>query len=158
MKNIIVILSFLLAFWSERGLAQGYYQELVEVSGFDTQPFQIDLEKSAMQLDTIFPDSFENKFQVFSGGFYVLQENFDGFGYPEAFEKLRSEAASLSEFYLVLGRQSDSKGIYTKYWIDVKLPNTGSFECIDILSTEMRTHLVENLTTYANENRKKIWF
>jgi hypothetical protein len=145
MKKIVISL-FCCLFMLTLQVSGQYYTQLVDVSGFDTQPYQAELDTAAKHLVMAMPDTFQNKFRVYSGGFYVLQETYTGFGYPEAFEKLRNEAAARSEFYLVIGRQSDSKGIYSKFWVDIKLPEIQNFSCLTPIQREI----------YKNRVKKKI--
>ena len=96
------------------------------------------LEEAADSLIVAFPDSFQNRFKVFSGGFYLPTTAFDGYGHPEAFEDMIAVAESQSDYYLLFGRQSDETGIFTKYWVELKLPETGDFVCIDLISPSRR--------------------
>ena len=127
LKSYIYLIAFLCV--GQVAFAQNYIEK-GELSGFDTAPYQSDLQEAADSLVAAFPAEFQNDFKVYSFGFYVPMGSFDQFSYPEAFESMKAEVASESPYYLLIGRQSDDSGVFTKFLIDVKLPNTGSFECM----------------------------
>jgi hypothetical protein len=63
---------------------------------------------------------------------------------------------SLSPYYLLFGKQTDESGIYTRFWVDLKVPETGKFGCIDLLSPTLRGDIKKKVeyvttTTYTNE-------
>jgi hypothetical protein len=126
------------------------YERLFETSGFVTEPYQAALNEAACKLIQTMPETFRNNFKVFSCDFYVLQHHFKGFKYPQAFEAARVQAAGRSQYYLLLGRQSDPSGIFTRFWVDVKLPNTGDFSCIDKLSSTYRNAISAKHQVVAN--------
>jgi hypothetical protein len=64
---------------------------------------------------------------------------------------MKEEVAGLSPYYLLIGRQSDPEGIFTKFWVDVKLPETGSFNP-DCFIESARILLNSNMV--FNMNRK----
>lgn len=108
------------------------YIQLDEASGFDVTPYQADLDARACELVAAFPDStYADSFKVYSFGFYVNLAFYDTYSYPQAFSDMNEEVAGLSPYYLLIGRQSGPEGIFTKFWVDVKLPETGSFGCMD---------------------------
>jgi len=125
----------LFALFLETGLLSAQndcYVQLDEASGFDVSPYQADLDAKACELKAAFQDTaFSNHFKVYGFGFYLNLDYYDGYSYPQAFQDLQEEVAALSPYYLLIGRQSDRTGIFTKFWIKVKLPNTGNFECLD---------------------------
>jgi hypothetical protein len=107
------------------------YEDLGEASGFDVSPWQASLAAKACELKAAFPDTAHaNNFRVFGVGFYMMLDYYDSYGYPQAFEDIREQAAGLSPYYLLIGRQSDPGGVFTRFWVDVKLPETGIFTCL----------------------------
>jgi hypothetical protein len=81
-----------------------------DLSGFPTAEYQTGLNTRACALRAVLPPAVRDSFGVFSCGFYVLQDAFQGFGYPEAFERARTLAAAQKPYYLLFGRQSDPSG------------------------------------------------
>jgi hypothetical protein len=100
---------------------------------------------------------FQNSFKVYDFGFYLHNENMVG-GYPEMFQAAITQVQAQSPYYLLFGKQTDKSGIYTKFWVDLKLPNQGVFYCIDLLSPNLRDNLtikygiIANSVHNANEN------
>jgi hypothetical protein len=98
--------------------------EQKDPSGVDIAPFQAELNTAAQKLCVLFDSlGFQNKFKVFSAGFYVPQEAYKGYGYPDAFDKLKARAALASDYYLLIGRESNSDGVFGRFWVDLKLPS-----------------------------------
>ena len=117
-RSIIPFLFLLLGLSCvSRGQADSYIR-LADASGFDTDPYQEQLERAADSLVAALPEEFRADFKVFDFGFYLHNETFEG-GYPEAFDLAIQEAASQSTYYLLFGKQSDQRGIYTKFWVDI---------------------------------------
>jgi hypothetical protein len=80
---------------------------------------------------------------------YVLNENMEG-GYPTVFQLAIDKVKLQSKYYLLFGRQSDSKGINTKFYVALNLPNQSIFYCIDLLSPTLRTDLIAKYGIIAN--------
>jgi rRNA processing protein Gar1 len=149
-KACCCIMLFIMLIYPGLGVSQ-CYERLFEVSGFVTEPYQTALNEAACKLIQTMPEAFRNNFKVFSCDFYVLQHHFKGFKYPQAFEAARVQAAGRSQYYLLLGRQSDPSGIFTRFWVDVKLPDTGDFSCIDRLSPANRNTISAKHQVIAND-------
>jgi len=136
--------------------AQPCYIRLTDASGVNTDTYQPMLEAAACSLRAVFPSEFQQSFKVYDVGFYL--HNTVTSGYPQIFEMAKTDVAAQSPYYLLFGKQTDKNGVYTKFWVDLKLPNTGKFGCIDLLSPTLRSDIkkkVEHVTvmTYAqNEN------
>ncbi len=101
---------------------------LTDASGIDRTPYIGELEVAADALVAVLPPEYQNQFKVFDFGFYLHHEVFEG-GYQGVFEKMKIEAAEISPYYLLIGKQSDQDGIYSKFWIDINLPDFTS--CYD---------------------------
>lgn len=131
MKNIVFFFAFVFAslFFVQRSDAQCYVR-LEDASGFNTDAYQDSLQAAAAKLCAIFDTTgFEGQFKVYDFGFYLHQEKTTG-GYPEPFAQKIAEVQALSPYYLLFGKQTDKTGVYTKFWVDLVLPDTGEFECI----------------------------
>jgi len=79
---------------------------------------------------------------VYDFGFYLHQENTTG-GYPEPFAQKIQEVQALSPYYLLFGKQTDRTGVYTRFWVDLVLPDTGRFECLDIIDPAFKEILYQ---------------
>jgi hypothetical protein len=154
MKNQIQILLFFL-FVSTIGLGQNCYKLIADMSGINNTPYQSELEAAACDLKNSFPEEFRNDFKVFDFGFYSMTEYMQGGFETEWKNKVIPKAASESRYYLLFGKQTDSKGVYSKYWVDLKLPTTGDFECMDILSQSIRTDIVVKYNLLLNRLNEK---
>ena len=113
------------------------YIRLDDISGVDTDEYQDSLQAAACRLVQAFPEDFRRDFRVYDFGFYLHNENFDG-SYPEVFEQVKSQIDK--PYYLLFGKQTDSKGVYSKIWVELKLPTTGNFECF----TSTQYNLMQN--------------
>ncbi len=131
LKNTL-ILFFIIAF-SGIGKAQNCYEVIKDMSGIDISPYQIELENAACELRQAFPAEFQDKFKVYGFGFYSRQEFMEG-GFQAIWDNVVSEIPT--EYYLIFGKQSDHTGIYTKFGVDVKLPERGSFSCYTDIERE----------------------
>jgi hypothetical protein len=134
MRNILHrwIPLVLLAFGGSCLQAQNCYVFKDEASGFDVQSKQSELEAKACELVAAFDTTiFADSFKVFSFGFYVDLEYYGEYSYPQAFLDVEAEIAQESPYYLLIGRQTDPSGIFTKFWVKIKLPEAGNFWCMN---------------------------
>lgn len=153
-----LILSFLL-FFVHMVHAQSCYERLFDASGVDTAPYQQALEDSACALRAVFPAEFQGLFKVYDVGFYL--HNTVTSGYPQVFETAKDTVASKSPYYLLFGKQTDQNGIYTRFWVDLKLPTTGKFGCIDLVSPTLRADIkrkIEYVTSETYKNDGKAYY
>lgn len=51
-------------------------------------------------------------------------------GILPVYAKFKLEAEAESDYYLLIAKQSSPEGIYTKFWVDIKLPETEEFVCL----------------------------
>lgn len=138
MKNICFLFIFacLSLFFAQPSDAQCYVR-LEDASGFNTDAYQDTLQAAAAKLCAIFDSTgFDGQFKVYDFGFYLHQENTTG-GYPEPFAQKMTEVQDSSPYYLLFGKQTDKSGVYTKFWVDLVLPDTGHFQCLDDLDREI---------------------
>lgn len=155
MKNIILffVFPFLSLFFAQRSEAQCYVR-LEDASGFNTDPYQDSLQAAAAKLCAIFDTTgFAGQFKVYDFGFYLHQENTTG-DYPEPFAQKIAQVQALSPYYLLFGKQTDNSGVYTKFWVDLVLPDTAQFSCMTEFQRVVYNKRVEKSTTdkYANKN------
>ncbi len=125
MRNTIKILLFALFLMMGGNVwAQDCYIRLSNPSGLNTDSYQVRLNTAACQLVDSFPAAFQDSFKVYDFGFYLHNEVMEG-GYPALFAEKVAEIAGMSAYYLIFGKQTDSEGVYTRIWVDLKLPETG---------------------------------
>jgi hypothetical protein len=151
MKNIpfLFVFACFSLFFAKRSDAQCYVR-LEDASGFNTDAYQDTLQAAAAKLCAIFDSTgFAGQFKVYDFGFYLHQENTTG-GYPEPFVQKMAAVQDSSPYYLLFGKQTDKSGVYTGFWVDLVLPDTGKFECLDLLSVEFRNNLTEKIKIIAN--------
>jgi len=134
MKNTVLFSVFvfvLLSFARQRVEAQCYVR-LEDASGFNTDPYQSELEAAAAKLCAIFDTTgFAGQFKVYDFGFYLHQEHTTG-GYPQPFAQKIAQVQALSPYYLLFGKQTDKTGVYTRFWVDLVLPDTGRYACVSV--------------------------
>ena len=133
--------------------AQTCYITKIDASGINTNNFQSALNAKACELINTFPEPFKSQFKVYDFGFYTQHEVTQG--YPEPFNQQLLNVQSESPYYLLFGKQSDSKGLYTKIWVDVKLPSTDQFRCIDLISPTLRDDITRKVTQEVTSSYSK---
>jgi hypothetical protein len=147
MKKQIQIL-LLILFVSTLGFSQSCYKIIADMSGIDTIPHRTQLENAACELKNAMPEEFRDKFKVYDFGFYSMTEYMQG-GFQAVWDKVINDVKAESEFYLVFGKQSDSKGIYSKFWIGLNLPDRSNFSC---LTPENRENILKGLEFSISSN------
>ena len=158
MRNLLQFLVFLLPFWaSAQNSSTDCYKLRFDGSG-NTDTSGIDLIKqNSCNLRDQLPTNEQSKFQVQDLGFYMMTEflkSTSGNPYLDQFEEVRTKIAQEKEYYVVIGRQTDSKGIYTKFYIDVKLPNVTPNNCPDNFNVLAKNFLINKIEEeYNNRGR-----
>jgi hypothetical protein len=113
-----------------------YYVQLEDASGVNISSVQADLETHAESLVLSIADSLlKTKFRVYDFGFYQHHEVTEVF--PTLFETKRKEIELLTPYYILFGKQTDKNGVYTKIWVDVKIPKEGCFSSITTVAREI---------------------
>lgn len=138
MKRVLLILLSVVSLQYVNG--QNCFEKLADFSGIDYSNSLSEIESAACDLKNILPSEFQNQFKVYDAGFYIHMGTFNGFGYPEGFEKLKNDIQS--PYYLLIAAQNEPSGLYTRFWVDVKLPDITSDGCIPNLNEEA-SNLVE---------------
>ena len=129
LRSLFLLLGLIFVYLNPAN-GQNCYVRLSDVSGITPTQAQLDsLESTACRLRDSLPSEFQSAFKVYDFGFYLHNETMVG-GYPEAFQKAIDLAQAGSPYYLLFGKQTDKNGVYTRFWVDLKLPDTGSFECL----------------------------
>ena len=151
MKKLILLI--LTVIFSNSIFGQNCYIQLSDMSGFDTSPYQKDLESAACQLKLSLPEQYQNEFKVFDFGFYRINEFTKG-GFEEVWDKIILDVQQQSPYYLLFGKITNTEGAYSNIWVDFKLPDI-SDGCFvrDALINENLTQILNadsNPYTYAN--------
>lgn len=159
-KCFVLFLLGQLSFVSVEG--QNCFTELADFSGFDTSPYQSELESAACELIEAFPAEFQDDFRVYDFGFYPHNENLNG-SFQNIWNNIIQEVENQSQFYLIFGKESDNEGNYNKFWIDLKLPTSGFFGCIEDLSPGYKSSILAKLKTtlavkYAEHNESPFYY
>lgn len=140
MKKTMLVLIFWAAL-TQILFAQTCFVRMVDNSGFNTDSYQSSLEQSACALQNSLPAQFQSQFKVYDFGFYLHNETFRGFGYPEAFQKAITDAEGQTSSFLLIGKQTDSKGVYSRFYVHVNLPDVTGDGCLPELNS-IATNLV----------------
>jgi hypothetical protein len=147
MRKRIQIFCFLL-FVTSFGFSQNCYKTIADLTGLPITSNLSELQDSSCALIQKLPQEFQSQFKVYDFGFYPLNEYTQG-GFSEFWNIAINEAKSETPYYLIFGRQlPDSKG-KAKIWVEINLPNTGSFSCIDDIAPGFRSSLTSKIRTVA---------
>lgn len=141
LKSTLTVI--LLLVFTNIGQSQNCYEVIADLSGFDTSPYQAELDIAACELRNAFPAEFQNQFKVYDFGFYSQNEFMQG-GFQAVWDKVVSEIPT--DYYLIFGKQTDQTGIYTKFWVDIKLPSSSIFVCTDETTLTSLVHEVRSFT------------
>ncbi len=106
------------------------------------------MENAACELRNALPAEFGNQFKVVEYALY-LQIPSTTPRVPPMFEQIKTVAATESQYYLLITKQTDTSGIYTKFWIDLKLPQTGAFSCL----TASKQMLIQETVAFKIEEK-----
>ena len=111
-------------------MGQNCFTELADFSGFETSPYQSELEIAACELIEAFPTEFQDNFHIYDYGFYRINKHTEG-NLQADWNRVIQEVDSLSPYYLLFGKESDETGVYKKFWIEIKLPTDWLSQCFD---------------------------
>lgn len=126
MYRLFIVLSFIFLEGNVSG--QICFERLSDLSGVDLSGSDNEVESAACDLRDSLPANFRSDFKVYDAGFYIFMDKFNGFTYPEGFEVLRGSVSST--YYVLVGKQNDPNGLFTKFWVDVNLPDITGDGCI----------------------------
>jgi hypothetical protein len=141
-----IALVLCLSFITNQATAQ-CYQVISDQTGYIPRADQISLlEAAACALLDSIPQPQRDSFGIYEVGFYVHGETTSG-GYPEAFQAAIDNAKAHKPYYILFGKQSDSKGLCTRFWVDLELPLGGEFSCLNLISPSLglRSGAIQNV-------------
>jgi hypothetical protein len=147
-RFLITIASLMLFLPNMNG--QSCYEIISDNTGIDMSPYQDELEAAACALRDAFPEEFQSQFKVYDFGFYLHNEVMQG-GVNEIWTKVKYNASSESDYYLLFGRVFIASLNKNKIFIDIVLPESGIFQCIDDASPHHRPNLPLKYEAIANE-------
>jgi hypothetical protein len=125
-RLVFIVLFFTFA---QDGICQCYVR-MEDASGFNTDAYQPSLEDASCALRNSFPAQFQSQFKVYDVGFYLHQETYSGFGYPEAFQKVITAIEGQTSSFILIGKQTDSRAVYSQFYVYVKLPDMTGDGCL----------------------------
>ena len=145
--KLFLLLALIIGF-GKRASTQNYIQ-LFDYSGEPNTNYINALNAAADSLVAAFPTAYQDSFKVYDFGFYLHQEDYDGFSYPDEFVEVVRDLDS--EYYLAFGRQTDGSGVNSKTWVDVELPEGGIFDCLTELNFNILLESLQALFSDPNE-------
>ena len=155
MKKYII---FLLSFLCSIVLYSQTYVRKYDISGINENAVAVSkLIESADKFKAILPDAAQNKFKVVDAGFYMLYGYTTAEAYQKEFDALKANAAKESDYYIAIGRQSDSTGYYVRFFVEVKLPKLDA-DCANTDFNVLARSFLENKIneSYAKLNKNPI--
>ncbi|MFZ4474509.1 MAG: DUF3289 family protein [Saprospiraceae bacterium] len=131
---------------------------LDDASGYTPTAGQLaELEAAACRLIDSLPLAFRDSFRVYDFGFYLHNETQQG-GYPEAFQWAVDTVQTLSKYYLLFGKQTDRSGVYMRFWVELKLPDSLQFSCMTTLQREVYSKRVEAKIEEKYSEGQRVYF
>jgi hypothetical protein len=111
-----------------KGMSQSCYVQKTDASDIDVSHNQTQLEGSACELKNAIPTTYSLNFKVFSYGFYMLNPSMVN-GVEQMRLRAKTQSEAESQYFLLIMKQSSSEGLYTKFFVEIKLPTVGVFAC-----------------------------
>lgn len=134
MKLTLILLSFFIAAGAHAQNTSksilDSYEPLDDMSGSlrlqgDRASMAVAVNAAVEQLD----ESLSSEVKIYDFGFYRMEEFYPG-DYEISWQKVIGEI-SIQEIYLLIGKQSDSNGMYTRFRTKVSFPETIQGQCFD---------------------------
>ncbi len=153
MKSLFYCLLFLFSY-AAFGQTPSHYLELFDASGFEERlKHQVALDTSAKALSDVFINNpaMQNQFKVVTGNFYLHSTAMEG-GIAAAFKRLEAETSRRAPYYMLIGKESNEFGVFNKFWVSLKLPQT-QYSCLDDSKKAMIEEMASQkmVTIYAEE-------
>ncbi len=149
MRKLFIILTLLLI--SKFYLFSQTYNVVADLTGMSPSSQEIiDLEAVSNTTKAQLPSDLQSKFKVYDFGFYSLTRFMQG-GYDAVWEEVKSRVAAKpeSDYYIIFGRESSDAGPNTKIRVELELPRTSQFNCLD---EEKRNNVEKYVQAVANQN------
>jgi hypothetical protein len=109
-----------------------------------------DLETASNLVKAQLPSGLQPQFKVYDFGFYSLSRHIQG-GYDAVWEIVKSDVAAKpeSDYYIIFGREASDAGPDSKIRVELELPRTSQFNCLD---DEKRNNIEKYVQAVANQN------
>lgn len=149
MKKLLAILIVL--FFSTYQLSSQTFNVVADLTGLPPTSQELnDLETASNLAKAQLPSDLQSKFKVYDFGFYSLSRHMQG-GYEAVWDKVKSDVAAKAEsdYYIIFGRESSDVGPNTKIRVELELPRTSQFKC---LNDEKRNNIEKYVQAVANQN------
>ncbi len=127
------------------------YNVVADLTGMSPSSQEIiDLEAVSNTTKAQLPSDLQSKFKVYDFGFYSLTRFMQG-GYDAVWEEVKSRVAAKpeSDYYIIFGRESSDAGPNTRIRVELELPRTSQFNCLD---EEKRNNVEKYVQAVANQN------
>ncbi|MBK8623696.1 MAG: hypothetical protein IPN79_18560 [Saprospiraceae bacterium] len=149
MKKLIFIT--LLSLLAVSGWGQNYVR-LGDASGFKLSNIDVNnLEAASTDLINQLPDTFKTRFKIYDFAFYPLNEYMDQ-NFTFWWESIKSKAQEESEYFLLIGLEANSKGVFDKIHIELNFPTEIDFDCV---TSEQIKYLKIELSQATNKLKQK---
>lgn len=147
------LISVILLIGSLTPSAAQCYEQLTDASGMSMPDEMVTrINQAACEIKQILNLSGGETFKVYTYGFYAHAPQ-TYFGLQEARSCALSQAQQ-SDYYILIGKETDGDGLFKRYDISFLLPDTGPFNCLkDAKRTELQNIMNQAGTDAAAENR-----
>jgi hypothetical protein len=105
-----------------------------------------ELGTAACELVNALPEPFRPQFKIYSTSYY-LHTTVTTPGFPPMLESFVTEVGALSPYYLIIAKESASDGVFKKFKVVLKLPETGQLSC---MTANERTFIESQLAMHAS--------
>jgi hypothetical protein len=105
-----------------------------------------ELGTAACELVNALPEPFRPQFKIYSTSYY-LHTTVTTPGFPPMLESFVTEVGALSPYYLIIAKESASDGVFKKFKVVLKLPETGQLSC---MTANDRIFIANQLEEIAN--------
>jgi len=161
MKNIInffiITILFLSSFSSMIGQGSNpAFVHLPDLTGYPqpAQHLQDDLEDAATALRMALDSICRPDFAVYDLGFYAHHSKMTG-GIPDIITNAIANRIT-HPYYLLFGREMDDQGDLKRVWVEVELPDTGEFECIDLIAPGFKISILKKIKFIIQSTHEKL--
>lgn len=156
------ILIVMILFFGVSNVSKGQsncYIRKSDASGLNTNSYQDSLNKYSCLLRDEFPEAYRSQFKVYSYGFYlhksVTQDKESKL--LEIINNFEQEVSLESTYYLLIAKETDSTGVYSNFWVRVKLPEADIFLCLnetqkELISQRIRVAIDDKYTELGRLN------
>lgn len=126
MKNLLILLCLI---YTTVINGQNYVR-VFDLSGITPSSTEEQImEDAANQIVTALGPEFTGQFKVYDFSYYVYNDLMSGLEEPAIWAHVKSQIPT--PYYILFGRESDHLGNFNKVRVELKLPTTHQFRCLD---------------------------